>query len=125
MRRFVDVQRQLQRAAEWALHDLRQEEHRLQSAQQEVFVALGRDDGLTRSLAPALTRQLGRLAADAAAAAAAGEQQADVVLQQAGRLKHAERIQRGLDCEEGRTREKNGLADVLDAILGSRAAMVR
>ncbi len=125
MRRFVDVQRQLQRAAEWELNDLRQEEHRLQRAQQEVFAALNRDDALSIWLAPALTRQLGRLAADVDAAVAAGEQQVEVVLRQAGRLKHAERIESALAAEDDRTREKNALGDIVDVIVGRRGTTVR
>ena len=125
VRRFVDVQRQLQRAAEWELHDLRQEEHRLAQAQQEVVAALNRDDELTFALAPALTRRLARLATDAETAAAAGKRQVDVVLQHAGRLKHAERVERALGREEERTREKNGLSDVLDVLIGSPRAIVR
>ena len=125
VRRFADVQRQLQRAAEWTLHDLRQEQHRLQVAQQEVVEALNREDELSLWLAPSLTRQLTRLATAAEAATAAGDRQVDVVLQHAGRLKHAERIDRALGREEERTREKNGLGDVLDATVGRPREMVR
>jgi hypothetical protein len=125
MRRFVDVQRQLQRAAEWTLHDLRQEEHRLHQAQQDVFAALNREDDASISLAPALARRLARLATDAEAAAAAGARQVDVVLQQAGRLKHAERLEQTRDREEDRAREVRGLSDLLDVIVGGRAAIVR
>lgn len=125
VRRFVDVQRQLQRAAEWALHDLRQEEYRLHQEQQDVFAALNRGDELSISLAPALTRRLGRLANDADATAAAGERQVEIVLQHAGRLKHAERIERRIGQEEDRAREKIALGDLLDVIVGGREAIVR
>jgi hypothetical protein len=121
MRRFVDVQRQLQRAAEWTLHDLRQEEGRLQQAQQDVLAAISRDDELSIGLAPALTRRLARLATDAETAAAAGARQVDVVLQQASRLKHAERLERRLGSEEDRAREKLVLGDLLDVIVGGGA----
>jgi hypothetical protein len=121
MRRFVDVQRQLQRAAEWTLHDLRQEEHRLQQAQQDVLEVLNRDDELSTGLAPALTRRLSRLATDVETAAAAGARQVDVVLQQASRLKHAERLERRLGSEEDRAREKLVLGDLLDVIVGGGA----
>lgn len=120
MRRFVDVQRQLQRAAECALNDLRQEEYRLQHEQQDVVAALNRDAALSMGLAPALTRRLARLAAETQAAAAAGERQVELVLQQARRLKHAERIERTLGAEEDRAREKVVLGDLLDAIVGCR-----
>lgn len=125
MRRFVDVQRQLQRAAERTLHDLRQEEHRLQQAQQEVICVLNRDDELSIGLAPALTRRLARLGSDVEAAAAAGARQVDIVLQQASRLKHAERLERRLDAEENKAREKTVLGDLVDVILGGRGAIVR
>lgn len=123
VRRFVDVQRQLQRAEEWALNEMRQEEHRLQTAQQEVFAALNRGDQL--GLAPALTRRLARLATDADAAAAAGARQVDVVLQHASRLKHAERLERKVSAEEEKVREKIALGDLLDVIVGGRRAIVR
>jgi hypothetical protein len=125
VRRFADVQRQLQRAAEWELNDLRQEQHRLQQAQQELVTALNRDDPLSRWLAPSLSRKLTRLAADTEEAAAAGRRQVDVVLQHAGRLKHAERVERSLEREEQRTREKNALSDTLDVIIGGPRAIVR
>jgi uncharacterized membrane protein YheB (UPF0754 family) len=123
VRRFVDVQRQLQRAEEWALNEMRQEEHRLQRAQQEVFAALNREDQL--GLAPALIRRLARLATDADAAAAAGARQVDVVLQHASRLKHAERLERKVSAEEEKAREKIALGDLLDVIVGGRRAIVR
>jgi hypothetical protein len=120
LRRFVDVQRQLQRAAEWRLHDLRQEEHRLQQAQEDVFAVLNRGDELSIGLAPALTRKLARLASDVETAADAGARQVYIVLQQASRLKHAERIERTLASEEDRAREKMVLGDILDVIVGGR-----
>ena len=121
VRRFLDVQKQIQRAAEWTLHELRQEQHRLQEAQQDLVAALGREDALSIWLAPAVTRQLGRLAADETTVAAAGEQQKDLVLEQTGRLKHAERLERTLDAERGRERERAVLEDVIDLTLaGSR-----
>ena len=125
LRRFVDVQRQLQRAAEWTLHDLRQEEHRLREAQQDVFAVLNRGDELSMGLAPALTRRLARLASDVETAAAAGARQVDIVLQQASRLKHAERLERTLGAEEERAREKMVLGDLLDVVVGGRGAIVR
>jgi hypothetical protein len=125
VRRFVDVQRQMQRAAEWTLNDLRQEQHRLQQAQQEVVAAMSGEDELSIWLAPTLTRRLARLATDAEAAAMAGESQTDVVLQHSGRLKHAERLKRALGREQDRAREQTGLSDVLDVMIGGRKAMVR
>jgi uncharacterized membrane protein YheB (UPF0754 family) len=125
VRRFVDVQRQLQRAAERTLNDLRQEEYRLHQAQQDVFEALNGEDELSIGLAPALTRRLARLVTDAQAAAAAGDRQVDIVLQQASRLKHAERLERTLASEEDRAREKIALGDLLDVILGGPGATVR
>jgi hypothetical protein len=125
VRRFLDVQRQLQRAAERELHDLRREQQQLQIAQEEVLVALSREDELTRRMAPALTRRLARLAADAETAASAGERQVAVVLQQAGRLKHAERLEHVLGCAEKRKQNEHDLADVLDVVLGSPPTMVR
>jgi hypothetical protein len=120
VRRFADIQRQLQRAAEWTLNDLRQEEHRLREAQQEVFAFLDRDDELSIGLASTLTRRLARLASEVEAAAAAGARQVDVVLQQASRLKHAERLERTLGAEEEKAREKMALGDLLDVVAGGR-----
>ena len=119
VRRFVDVQRQLQRAAELELRELRDEEHRLLQAQQDVLAAMNRGDELSLSLAPALTRTLGRLTTDAGTAAAAGDRQVEVVLQRASRLKHAERLERRIASDEDRAREKKALGDLLDVVVGA------
>lgn len=119
VRRFLDVQKQIQRSAEWTLHELRQEQHRLQQAQQELVTALNREDPLNMWLAPALTRQLGRLAAEEHGVAAAGKQQTDFVLEQTGRLKQAERLERALGTERERVREKTVLSEVIDVVVGT------
>lgn len=120
----MDVQRQLQRAEEWALHDLRQEKHRLQQAQETIFAALNGDTKLGGRLAPALARQLTRLAADTESVSAAGDRQADVVFRHAARLKQAERLERELAREERRTREKQELGDLLDVVAVGAREMV-
>ena len=125
VRRFVDVQRQMQRAEEWALHSLRREQHSLQQAQQRIFEAFNSTgDELSASLAPSLARQLSRLAADEESISAAGERQADVVLRHAARLKQAELLERKLRAEERRRREKNELGDLIDRWMGAPGARV-
>jgi hypothetical protein len=119
VRRFLDVQKQIQKAAEWTLHELRHERQRLQQAQEDVVAALNRDDPLNIWLAPAYTRQLGRLTADENSVAAAGRQQSDVVIEQTGRLKQAERLERTLGTERAREQERTALADVIDIVVGS------
>lgn len=119
VRRFLDVQKQMQRSAEWALHELRHEQHRLQQAQAEVVTALSREAPLDMWLAPALTRQLVRLAAEQHGVAAAEERQTDVVLEQTGRLRQAERLERALGTEQARTRERTLLSDVIDVAVGT------
>ncbi len=125
VRRFLDVQKQIQKSAEWALHELRQERYRLQQAQEDVLAALNREDPLAMWLAPALTRQLGRLTAEENSVAAAGQQQTDVVLEQTGRLKQAERLERALGVEHAREQEKTALADVIDGAVGNTQARLR
>jgi hypothetical protein len=125
VRRFVDVQKQIQKAAEWTLHDLRQERHRLQQAQEDVVEAMNREDPLNMWLAPALTRQLGRLTAEEISVAAAGEQQTNVVLEQTGRLRQAERLEHALGTERARAHEKTALSEVIDVVVGSAHARLR
>ncbi len=125
LRRVVDVQRQIQKSAEWTLHDLRQERLRLQQAQQDIVEALNRDDPLNIWLAPALTRQLDRLSVEEQGVAAAGEQQTNVVLEQTGRLKQAERLERTLGTERERAQERTALSDVIDAVVGRPHARLR
>lgn len=119
VRRFLDVQKQIQRSAEWELHELRHEQHRLQQAQHEVVTALSREDPLNMWLAPALTRQLVRLAAEHHGVAAAEERQTGLVLEQTGRLRQAERLERALGTEHARAREKTMLSDVIDVVVGT------
>jgi hypothetical protein len=119
VRRFLDVQKQMQRSAEWALHELRHEQHRLQQAQQEMITALSREDPLNMWLAPALMRQLVRLAAEENGVAAAEERQMDIVLEQTGRLRQAERLERALGTEHARAREKIVLSDVIEVVAGT------
>lgn len=116
-RRVLDIQKQLQRAAEWRLHKLREEEHRLELAQQDLVAALSREDKLSMWLAPTMTRRLGSLAAEADNVAAAGERQAELVLEQTGRLKLAERLERALGKEQERAQEKSSLTDLVDLVL--------
>lgn len=123
--RIVGVQRQMQRAAEWALNDLRRQEHRLQAAQHEVVAALARDDGLLVGMAPALSRRLCGLASQADALAAAGDRQAEFVLEQTGRLKQAERLERAVGGELERAGERSGLEDLVDLIAGGARATLR
>lgn len=125
VRRFLDVQKQIQRAAERTLHELRQERQRLQQAQADVVEALNREDPLNMWLAPALTRQLGRLSAEEHGVAVAGEQQTDVVLEQTGRLRQAERLERALGTERARAHERSALSDVIDVVVGSTRARLR
>lgn len=125
VRRIVGVQRQMQRAAEWALHDLRRQEHGLRVSQHEVLAALARDGALFIALAPALSRRLSGIASRADALEAAGDRQTELLLEQTGRLRQAERLERTVGSEIERTGERTGLEDLVDLIAGGARARLR
>ena len=126
IRRIVGVRRQMQRAAEWTLHDLRRREQGLRLSQHEVLSAFGRDDALLAALAPVLSRRLSSLAAQADALAAAGDRKAEHVLEETGRLRHAERLERAVAGEVERASHRSDLEDLVDVLAGGDArAMFR
>lgn len=124
-RRIVDLQTQLHRAAEWRLQDLRRQEQELRFAEQEVLGALNRDDPLYSRLAPTLARRLTRLAAEAEMTSAAGDRQADVVIEQTRQLEQAERRRKATENVRQRAVEKAALGDVIDLIFSGSRATVR
>ncbi|HET7410948.1 MAG TPA: hypothetical protein VFJ13_12190 [Paracoccaceae bacterium] len=115
----------MQRAAEWALHDLRRQEHGLRVSQHEVLAALARDGALFIALAPALSRRLSGIASRADALEAAGDRQTELLLEQTGRLRQAERLERTVGSEIERTGERTGLEDLVDLIAGGARARLR
>lgn len=125
VRRFVEIQKQLQRAAEWQLRDLRHQEHRLHAAQQDVLEALNGDDPLHSRLAPTLARQLGRLAAKAESLVPVADQQAVVVIDRTLRLEQSERRRRAIEVAQDRASESRSLGDLIDLIAGGPRAMLR
>lgn len=122
VRRIVEVQRQLHRAAEWKLGELRQQEADLAQAQQEVIGALNGDASLHGRFVHAMARQLGRLAAQSDAVTESRDRQAEVLREQTGRLKQAERMQQALGREEARAGERESLDALADLLAGRPAA---
>lgn len=125
IRRVVSAQRELQRAAEWALHDLRRQEAAVRTARQEIVTALARDDNLLVGLAPALSRRLDRLAARADELALARRHQAEVLRERTGRLRQAERLGRAAEVAVARSDEKSGLEELVDTIMAGVRATFR
>lgn len=111
-RRIFSVQRQLQRAAEWALHDLRQQEDVLHSTEQKTLAALASDNALLLGLAPALTAQLSNLKAQSDQLHLARDHQADLVMEQTRRVKQAERVERRLMSKADKMQESARLEEL-------------
>lgn len=96
LRRIIRVQDQLQRAAEWALHDLRREAAALEARQASILDALGRDNALLLGLAPALTARLSELRSHSDKMEGAREHQTDLVIEQRRRRMQAEKMEQHL-----------------------------
>jgi hypothetical protein len=124
-RRIADLQKQLQRAAEWRLEDLRQQQHQLRAAERETLQALADDSNLCAGLVPALVRRLGRLATEADAVSVAKDQQAEVVLERTRLVELAHRRRRAADYIRERGNEAATLDELADHSAGSPGARLR
>jgi len=112
LRRLIRVQDQLQRAAEWALHDLRRETAALEARQASILDALGRDNALLLGLAPALTERLSELKRHSDKVQTAREHQTELVMEQRRCRIQAEKMEHRLHTKLKRTEENASLEEI-------------
>jgi len=112
LERLARVQTQLQRAAEWALHDLRRELDALQQRERAILDALARDNALLLGLAPALTARLSELKTHSDRVQRACEDQADRVMEQTRRRTLIERMELDLVRKIARAAENARLEEI-------------
>ncbi|HSP25419.1 MAG TPA: hypothetical protein VLQ65_09600 [Saliniramus sp.] len=106
LQRIKTVQKQRHRMEEWRLVRLSQEEQQLREAQTALLDALNSEHPLHGLFLPTLGRRVGALGREIEATEANRKQQAGKTLEQARRLKVAEKFvrsaERGVDEEERR-----------------------
>lgn len=112
LERLARVQTQLQRAAEWALHDLRRELDVLQQRERVILDALARDSALLLGLAPALTERLSELKAHSDRVQRACEDQVDLVMEQTRRRTLIEKMELDLAGKVERAAESARLEEI-------------
>ena len=114
MRRIVEVQRDLRRAAEWRRAELERRLAALQEGERELVRFLSGENAFSGLFAASLAGRLRSLAAEVEEAKRALAAQAEVVLCEAGREKRAERLAATLRREERRGEERNELAAAVE-----------
>jgi hypothetical protein len=114
MRRIVEVQRDLRRAAEWRRAELERRLAALQEGERELVRFLSGENAFSGLFAASLAGRLRSLAAEIEEAKRALAAQAEVVLREAGREKRAERLADKLRREERRNEERRELATAVE-----------
>lgn len=125
VRRILEVQRDLQRLEEQKLRALERREAELEEAQETLIESLGRGATGPGRFGEVMAAQVGRLAGRAAGVASSRARQSDLLLQQTGRLRHVETVERALATEDGRRRDKEDQGELIDLIAGRRDARLR
>ena len=122
IRRIQRVQEDLHRLAEWRLATLAREERVLAERQEALIASLNDEDELHGLFVEAMARRLKALAGEAERVHAAHEVQADRVLDEARRLKRAERMGDDAAAAHRRGTEKRDLQTLIEtlAVRGDR-----
>jgi hypothetical protein len=121
MERLCDVQRQLHRIEEWKLCEIKRRLAGAEETRDELLAALDRDGTLQGLFYGACARRLDALARAAEEARREQEAQTATILEQAARLKAAERISADLSQRERSVAERTLLLDLIEADLQRRA----
>jgi uncharacterized coiled-coil protein SlyX len=122
-RRIMAVQAQLHRLAEWRLAALVREEGELDASQQQLIGTLNEDAALHGLFVDAMARRLRALARETDRVKAAQEEQSRRLLEEAMRLKRAERMADRIGKEERRAGEKRDLQRLLEGIVKGDASL--
>lgn len=116
IRRIQRVQEDLHRLAEWRLAVLAREERALAERQEALIASLNEDDVLHGLFVEAMARRLKSLAGEAERLRAAQEAQTERVLDEARRLKRAERMGDRAAADHRRGAEKRDLQALIEAM---------
>lgn len=115
MRRLIDVQERLCRMAEAKLADIERRQAELSRAQTDILASLNADEPLHGMFVETMARHLHRLACHAAELEEARRSQAQLVLNEAMKLKRVERYTARVARVSREQEDKRSLAEILDA----------
>jgi hypothetical protein len=121
MEKLCAVQRQLHRIAEWKLSEIDERLASIEESRREVLAALDRDQALQSLFLATSARRLVALARKGEDVGREQEAQRAALLEQASRLKTAERISADLSEARRRAEERRLLLDLIEAHLDVRA----
>ena len=107
--RILQVQRDLQRVAEWRHADLERRLHSVEETQRDLVRFLSEEHAFAGLLATNLARRLRTVASEIEQARAALATEAETVLKEARRRKQAERVVERLEREARRAGEQQEL----------------
>lgn len=120
IRRIQAVQAELHRLAEWRLASLARKQEELATEQTVLIASLNDEDQLHGLFVGAMARRLRALAGETERVKVAREAQADRVLDEARRLKQAERMVDRASVDHRREAEKRELQALVEALLARR-----
>jgi Lhr-like helicase len=121
MERLRAVQRQLHRIEEWKLSEIERRLVKIEETRDELLAALDRDEALQSLFHVACARRLAALAREGEEAGRNREAQKTTILEQASRLKAADRIAANLMEVERRAAQRTLLLELIEAHLDRRA----
>ncbi|MCB8823465.1 hypothetical protein [Microvirga rosea] len=117
-KRLLKLQEQLHEIQKWKLAELHRKSMELQEAQSDLIKTLNDDDMLYGLFVESRAKRLQKLAAEESRVKQAKEQQSEIALDQAMKVKRTERVVERLTIEHRRDLEKKdylGLLDVLSS----------
>ena len=123
--RIVAVQRQLQRIEDWKMAELDRRLAELDAGQRELILALNGDEALHGLFIDSMARRLRSLAEEADRTAREKEAQAAKRLEQAGRVKVAERISETIDRETQAAEARKELLDIAERYVARATTSLR
>jgi hypothetical protein len=123
VKRVVQVQRQLQSRAEWKLSRLEAEERALEQAARDVLNALNGEDSLHGLFVPAMAGRLRSIARETERVGCEKERQAELLTEQTGKVKRAERMAETLAREALRAGETKQLDELIDRVAARPASL--
>ena len=112
--RLLDVMKQLHRIEEYRKIELERRLDDLENSQREVIHALNTDDALHGLFVDTTARFLRSLATEAQKVARAHEAQSQKLLENASKVKQAERLKETLDRNERRVESETELLDIIE-----------
>jgi hypothetical protein len=119
-RRIVQVQKQLQRIEDWKMLELKRRLLELEASQKEMIKAQSDDDILRNGLVELAVHRMRALVREAGQVDAERETQTTRVLQQASKLKLAERLEGEAVRQAERIIGRKQLAEIIEGFLSRK-----